>query len=763
MFNKERNDKMKKVIAIALIILSLATTFTNAFAADVSSEDIAEVMESLGIMNGYPDGSLHLSDKLTRAQFAKIMINSSAYKNSVSSKSTTSPFKDVKYSSWAAPYVSVAVSNSLIKGYPDASFKPDKNVTLEEAVTVALSLLGYTSEDFGSSWPYGQLSVATNIGLLKNTSATAGSEITRQDAMQIVYNMLNSNVKTGSSYIDSIGYELLEDVVLIASSSEDSSIGNGKVSTSAGTYRVSDSFNADSIGKKGNAILNVNDEIICFMPSSQQVETYTAYAALEDDIIVATTGGYTEALGLGQNTTIYYNGSKTTVANAVSSISVGDIVKVSKINGSIDFVVISGNTLVGPVIASGSDWVNLFNTDVSSATLLRNGNKAFVSDINTNDVLYYSEALNTVWAYNKKITGVYDGAYPNQDQPSSVSISGIDYSLETANAFNKLSSNGTFDIGDSITLLLGKDGKIADVVSPTESKVEVVGYLTGSGTKEVTNSSGYTYTVNYIKIVTTDGDSLEYEAYNDYSSKLNNVVRVKFSDGLATISTLSTSSLSGTFDWDNKKLGSAKVAEDVKILDVGVVDSDLTSQYVITHPQRIDNVKISSSNVLYYSKNTNGEIDNLILENVTGDTLKYGIVTSAVVTEIDNSTSSVYKCNIDGNIMTLSKSNGAYTSISAGDPAAFEVNNGAVLSIKALSEISSKITEINGVQIETSEEETYLLSSDVVVYEKNYSGIGYKVIPLSDLTDSDNYSIKAYYDKAEANGGRIRVIIATEK
>ncbi len=753
---------MKKVLAVALIILTLASTFTPANALEVSSEEIAEVMESLGIMNGYPDGNLHLGDKLTRAQFAKIIINASAYKNTVSSRSTTSPFRDVQYSSWAAPYVSVAVSNGLIKGYPDATFKPDKNVTLEEAVTVALTLMGYTSSDFGSSWPYGQLSAASNIGLTKNVSASAGTEITRQDAMRIAYNMLNSNTKSGTSYIDSTGYSLLEDVILIATSNEDPSIGAGKVSTSEGTYKVADTFNQDSVGKKGNAILNINDEIICFMPSSQQVETFTAYAALENDIIVATEGGYTEALGLGSGTTVYVDGTKTTVANAVSNISVGDIVKVSKINGNIDFVVISGNTLAGPVTAVGSDWVNLFSTDVSGATLLRNGNKATVTDINTNDILYYSDSLNTIWAYNKKITGVYESAYPNQDQPSQITVSGIDYSLETVTAFNKLCSKGTFDIGDSVTLLLGKDGRVADVVSPTESKAEVVGYMTESGTKDVTNSSGYTYSVSYIKIVTTDKDELEYEAYRDYSSKINNVVKVKFTDGLATITTLSSSSLSGIFDWDNKKLGSTKLAGDVKIMDVGAIDSDLSSQYEIIFPQRLDNVKISSSDVMYYSKNANGEIDNLILQNVTGDALEYGIVTNAEVTEAEDSTSSVYKFNIGGSILTLNKSNGSYTSISSGDPAAFEVSGGTVVSIKKLSEVSAKITDINGVQIETSSG-TYLLSSNVVVYEKSYSGSGYKVLPLSEILESENYTLKAYYDKAEVNGGRIRIIIATEK
>ncbi|MPM36767.1 hypothetical protein SDC9_83369 [bioreactor metagenome] len=197
-------------------------------------------------------------------------------------------------------------------------------------------------------------------------------------------------------------------------------------------------------------------------------------------------------------------------------------------------------------------------------------------------------------------------------------------------------------------------------------------------------------------------------------------------------------------------------------MDVGATDSDLSSQYEIIFPQRLDDVKISSSDVMYYSKNTNGEIDNLILQNVTGDALEYGIVTSAEVTEADNSTSSVYKCNINGSILTLIKDNGSYTSICSGDPAAFEVSGGTVVSIKKLSQVSSKITDINGVQIETYSG-TYLLSSNVVVYEKSYSGNGYKVLPLSEIINSDNYTLTAYYDKAEVNGGRIRIIIATKK
>ncbi len=753
---------MKKIIVLTLIVLTFCTTFATTYAAETSSDDIAQMMKSLNIMSGYTDGSMHLEDKLTRAQFAKIIINASPYKNSVSSKSTTSPFKDVPYSSWSAPYISVAVASKLITGYPDSTFKPDKNVTLEEAVTVVLNLMGYTSDDFGSSWPYGQLSIATNIGLLKNSSTQTGKEITRNDAMQIVYNLLNSNTKSGSAYVDSLGYEMLEDVILIATSNEDSSISTGKISTSSGTYKISSTFDSENTGKKGTAILNNNDEIICFIPSNEQVETYTAYSAIDGDIIVSTSGRYTESLGLDENTTVYYKGMKTTVDNIVSNISLGDIVKVSSSGGNIDFVVISGNKMQGPVIANNSNWNNIFNINDSNITVIRNGNKVSLSDINTNDVLYYSQSLNTLWAYNKKITGIYEIASPNKDQPSLVTISGTEYSLETSDAFNKLSSKGTFSIGDSVTLLIGKDGKIADVVSPTETKINVTGYLIGNGTKNVTNDSGYTYNVNYVEIVTTEGDILEYEANKNYSSMVNSVVTVKFSNGLAVLSKASGGSLSGIFDWGNKKLGLTSISAGINIMDVGTVDSSMNSEYVITYPQRINNVKIDSSNILYYSKNKNGEIENLILKNVTGDSLKYGIVIDAEVTTVDMSIASKYECDVNGTTMTLSSSNSAYTNVNTGQPSAFYIDGSSIVSIKPLSVVSTAITDINGVQLETSKGEIYLLSSDVVVYD-NTKFTGYDIIPLSDIIGNGGYNIKAYYDKSESSGGRIRVIIVTKK
>ena len=127
--------------------------------------DTAALLSELNIMSGDPDGNLRLDDYVTRAEFSKIAVAASSYRNSVASSSAVSPFKDVPYSHWAAPYVKIAVTNGIVTGYPDATFRPDNYVTYEEAVTVCLKLLGYTSEDFGVSWPYGQTGMAANLKL----------------------------------------------------------------------------------------------------------------------------------------------------------------------------------------------------------------------------------------------------------------------------------------------------------------------------------------------------------------------------------------------------------------------------------------------------------------------------------------------------------------------------------------------------------------------------------------------------------------------
>ena len=96
---------------------------------------------------------------------------------------------------------------------------------------------------------------------------------------------------------------------------------------------------------------------------------------------------------------------------------------------------------------------------------MRGGVACTISDIKTYDILYYIPELNMAFAYTTKVTGVYDKANPNKDNPTEIVVSGVTYKVEGSNAFNKLSSSGNLALGETITLLLGKTNEVADVVT----------------------------------------------------------------------------------------------------------------------------------------------------------------------------------------------------------------------------------------------------------------------------------------------------------
>ena len=105
-----------------------------------NDEDIMSLLSELNIMVGDDDGNLRLDDNVSRAEFAKIAVASSSYKDTVATGLKVSPFKDVTYTHWSAPYIKAAVSAGIAEGYVDSTFRPDNTVSYEEALTMVLKV-----------------------------------------------------------------------------------------------------------------------------------------------------------------------------------------------------------------------------------------------------------------------------------------------------------------------------------------------------------------------------------------------------------------------------------------------------------------------------------------------------------------------------------------------------------------------------------------------------------------------------------------------
>ena len=88
-------------------------------------------LSSKGILTGYPDGTFKPNRNITRAEFANIV--SKYIKNP---KAANETFVDVPMNHWAKNAIAMVKAEGWITGYPDGTFRPDAPITRAEAVSI---------------------------------------------------------------------------------------------------------------------------------------------------------------------------------------------------------------------------------------------------------------------------------------------------------------------------------------------------------------------------------------------------------------------------------------------------------------------------------------------------------------------------------------------------------------------------------------------------------------------------------------------------
>ena len=113
----------------------LTATFSDV-TADAWYEQPVTLLASLGILNGYEDGTFRPDRVITRAEFVYILASF------FPRETAKSAFQDVPETHWAKDAIASASSKGWIKGYEDGTFRPDKTILRSEAVKVLNAVLG---------------------------------------------------------------------------------------------------------------------------------------------------------------------------------------------------------------------------------------------------------------------------------------------------------------------------------------------------------------------------------------------------------------------------------------------------------------------------------------------------------------------------------------------------------------------------------------------------------------------------------------------
>jgi hypothetical protein len=123
------------------------------------------------ILNGYPDGTFHPEDGLTRAQAAVVVVKAARLTTSAVAQTG---FPDVNADHWAAASIAAAAQAGYIKGFPDGTFKPEETLTRSQGISTILrlstqkdrALLPVLNDMDASHWAARDLATALAAGMI---------------------------------------------------------------------------------------------------------------------------------------------------------------------------------------------------------------------------------------------------------------------------------------------------------------------------------------------------------------------------------------------------------------------------------------------------------------------------------------------------------------------------------------------------------------------------------------------------------------------
>lgn len=416
-------------------------------------------------------------------------------------------------------------------------------------------------------------------------------------------------------------------------------------------------------------------------------------------------------------------------------------------NGEVDYSALVAAGTKGPYVASSGSLELPFRTE--NAAVYRNGSASDLSAVKQYDVYYYNANLRTVWLYSSRVTGTLTAVSPNRAAPSSVTVAGVSYDIGTSAAY-KLSSQGGFADGDTVTLLLGMNGEVVDVITAQASDSVYYGVVVSSEKTASSSSTSLSDTTS-VQIVTqvacSDGTVRTF--YHSGSQlTAGRLVSAAVSRSGTVVKYLSTKSLSGTVSSDGAHFAGYPFATGVEILD-----TDSSGGYARIYPSRLAGVKLPSEHVRYYTLDSSGCIDRLILDEATGDTLDYVYLTSANSTSEGMSVSGTYQYLRSGTAGTISGST-AY-SVSTGG-AVLLYDDGSLKTIRQLQKVA--LTQLSD-RYAMAGNQKYLLDENVQVL---LQGSGSCYATTLSAINAEDYSLKGWYDELGCpGGGRIRILVAT--
>ncbi|MBP2024875.1 S-layer homology domain-containing protein [Peptoniphilus stercorisuis] len=200
--------KNKKRIVLMLSMALALGTITNTYAENFKVQRVygidnkVDYLKNHNFVKGYEDGDLKLNKGIKRSEITKLLVYANDGENIAKNlEKIQGSYKDVEINHWANGVINAATNSPvgksglfMINGYPDKTFKPEREITYAELAKMLVVLAddNLTEEDVknaDANWPNTWISKAQESGLLEDVAfSDVNKTVNREEAFTMFYN-----------------------------------------------------------------------------------------------------------------------------------------------------------------------------------------------------------------------------------------------------------------------------------------------------------------------------------------------------------------------------------------------------------------------------------------------------------------------------------------------------------------------------------------------------------------------------------------------
>ena len=624
---------LKKVLALVLAFACAFTMFAGAASysdkADIKATTAVDMLSSLGVIQGYEDGSFKPNTTVTRAQMAKMIftIMNGGNDNAKAYTSLPTKFTDLPTAAWAQGYVRYLQNTGIIAGKSVTKFAPNDTVTGLEAAKMVLVAAGYNAQKAGltgAAWAQNTMKYGQLNNLFEDVDTDLNAALPRQYAAQILYNALDMERVVWSNDI--------EDFKPATDVKDDKTIGGKymdlvktdaaqltKVEKTSGkdTYEIVVGGNKyDKVPTDVSALIGLKVKVLLREKANGNTDVYGVYADDDSKVIATGTVGQLEDVTNSKKTKL--NGTEYKLDSEPENLNViepntNTSVKLStleaataidKVAGTVKLVDTDGNNKADTVVYTPAKVGKITYAGSKSITI---SNGIGSNDVDDYDI--YEGYAKDDWTVvtDKTYTASNDIAVAKIDvvtskvasvkssTPKEVKINDSWYKIATGSVADdtaSVKSGSTYDfaiVGNYVVNAKETEAASTDVLVVTDYESTSTG-MQGTTTQKVKAYflDGSSKTIEVEKLALTAGTD-----ESDVDRASNNID----SDDVNKLYTYSTRS-NGTYTL--KALGTGNKA--------GYESAVNLKSGTITGSNKIDNFSISDDAVVFalYGSATNG-------------------------------------------------------------------------------------------------------------------------------------------------------------